>query len=148
VATEGVSGDVWIDREREEVFEWLVQPEHQTVWQSELEEFEPHYEGLPEEGETARGVVKVAGVRFEWIAEITAYEWADCFAFESVDSPFPFSVHWWLEDDEGGTRLHYEGSAQVGGFLGRMSRPIVNRVYGSGLRHNFEHLKEVLEDDA
>lgn len=144
-----VRGDVWIDRDRREVFDWLVEPEHQTVWQSELVEFEPYYEGVPDAGDEARGVVKVAGKRFEWLAEITEYEEGESFAFESRESPVSFAVRWWLEDDDGGTRLHYTGRAgSVGGVFGRLTDPIVRRVYGSGLADNFEQLKRILEEEG
>jgi uncharacterized protein YndB with AHSA1/START domain len=138
---------VTINRPREEVFDYLTDPDTQTVWQSGLQDFEGDWQGELNVGDRARGTVKVAGKKVQWETETTAVERPERVAFRSVEAPFEFELSYSLVDRGGSTEVIHEGStASMGGFFGKLADPLVARMYQRDMNSNLENLKSILEE--
>lgn len=138
---------ITINRPREEVFEYLTRPDTQTVWQSNLIDFEASdWHTPPQVGDQSKGAVKVAGRRVEWTSETTDVEPPERVTFRSVDAPFPFEFTYNLSDQGDATEVTYQGATKsMGGFFGKLADPIVARMYERDMRSNLENLKALLE---
>ena len=136
-----------IDRPREEVFTYLVDPESQTIWQSGLQEFDADWTDEPKVGDRARGTVKVAGKRLRWETEVTAAKRPERIVFRSVESPFPFEISYTLVDSDGSTEVRHDGSTEaLGGFFGKLADPLVARMYQRDMNSNLANLKAIMEE--
>jgi len=137
---------VTINRPREEVFDYLTDPETQTTWQSGLQEFEADSKE-PQVGDRARGTLKVAGKKVRWEAETAEVERPGRVAYRSVEAPFPFELSFTLVDRGGSTEVTHEGSTEsMGGFFGKLADPLVARMYQRDMDSNLANLKAILEE--
>src|SRR5687767_15191127 len=100
---------ITIDRPREEVFTYLVDPETQTIWQSGLQEFNADWIDEPKVGDRARGTVKVAGKKVQWEAEVAETKRPERIAFRSVKAPFPFEISYSLVPSGSSTEVLHDG---------------------------------------
>jgi uncharacterized membrane protein len=138
---------ITIDRPRSEVWEYLIDPANQTVWQTSLVEFERDGEGEPQLGERSRGVVKVAGRRVEWTTETVQVDSGKVVSVQSIEAPFPFTYRTELEDADGGTRVTIHSETEsLGGFFGKLGDPIVQKMYSRDVHASLENLKSILEE--
>jgi uncharacterized membrane protein len=142
-----VDETIMIDRPRKEVWDYLLDPGNQTVWQSNLTEFDADWENEPAIGDRFRAEGKVAGRRIQWTAKVTDISRAESWAFESEDAPFPFSFRWTVDDTDAGTRVSVHGeSPGFSGFFGKLAEPLVIRMFSRDLQANLENLKAILEE--
>ena len=138
---------VTIEKPAQDVFNYLVDPDTQTVWQSGLQEFDADWEDEPKIGDLARGTVKVAGKKVRWIAEITEVRRPERMAFRSVEAPFPFELSFTLVDRGGATEVQYDGSTEaMGGFFGKLADPLVAHMYQRDMNSNLANLKAIFEE--
>ena len=138
---------VTIDRPIEEVFSYLVDPKTQTIWQSGLQDFEADWEDEPKVGDRARGTVKVAGKKVRWETETVEVQRPERLIYRSVESPFPFEISWTLVDRGGSTEARHDGSTEaLGGFFGKLTDPLVARMYQRDMNSNLANLKAIMEE--
>lgn len=139
---------VTINRPRDEVFRYLVDPDTQTVWNSGLQEFTTaDWSGEPRVGDRAKGTVKVAGRQLHWEAETTEVETPTHIVYRSVQAPFPFTLAFALVDLDGATEVQHDGSTEaMGGFFGKFADPLVALMYQRDMNSNLANLKTILED--
>ncbi len=144
-----IEENIVIDRTREEIRAFLRNPENGPVWQSNLTELTQLDDGDPKKGTRYRGVVRVAGRRIEWTAEIA--EWDDVAFYElrTIDSPIGFDLRFDFDEVPDGTRVTIRQQiAPFGGFFGKLADPLVTRMYTRDVRGNLETLKDILQSDA
>lgn len=138
---------ITIDRSREEVFTYLVDPDTQTIWQSGLQEFDADWTDAPKVGDRARGTVKVAGKKVQWETETTEVNRPERIAFRSVEAPFRFEISYTLVDSGGSTEVRHDGSTEaMGGFFGKLADPLVAHMYQRDMNSNLANLKAILEE--
>jgi carbon monoxide dehydrogenase subunit G len=141
-----VEETILIKRNREDVFDFASDPENVLLYSSNLIEFEQTSPGPAGKGTTNRGVVKVAGKKFEWTSEITEFDRGRRWASRSVESPMAWSIEINYEDDAGDTLVHWRQEAEsYGGFFGKLADPLVTRMYAKDVKSNLEKMKELLE---
>ena len=142
-----IHAQVGIDRPIEEVYDYISNPERQTVWQSNLVEFEAeNWQGVPKVGDRARGAIRVAGRRVNFTTETTETQRPNRLAFRSVESPFPFEFSYNLAEHMGTTELSYDGRTEtMGSFFGKLADPFVARMYERDMNANLENLRAILE---
>jgi ligand-binding SRPBCC domain-containing protein len=144
-----VDDSIVIERPRQEVWEFATDPDNIMLTNSNLVEFDKLTDGPVGEGTRFRGVVKVAGKKLEWTSEVTKFDAPSTFAQQSIESAIPFTVEVTYEDADGGTRMSWhQESESFGGVFGKLSDPIVTRMYAKDVRANLESTKEILEADA
>ena len=138
---------VTINRPRDDVFSYLMDPDKMPVWQSGLEEFDADWRDDPKVGDRARGVVKVAGKKVRWETEISEIRRPERAAIRSVEAPFSYEMSYTLEDRDGATELFHDGvTGSLGGFFGKLADPFVARMYQRDMNSNLNNLKALLED--
>ena len=138
---------VTIDRAREEVFDYLVAPATQTVWQSGLQEFEADWSDVPKVGDRARGKVKVAGKTVHWETETTKVQRPERVAYRSIEAPFSYELSYTLIDHGESTEVRHEGTTgSLGGFFGKLADPLVTLMYQHDMNSNLSNLKSLLEE--
>ncbi len=136
-----------IDQPRERVFDAIVDPDSQPLWQSGLLEYEALYEGAPQKGGRTRGVTKAAGRKIEWVGEFTEVDRPSRVAGRTVESPFPFEFSYTLTEADGATHVAYHGeSGSLGGFFGKLGDPIVAKMYERDMKANLANLKAIIEE--
>jgi uncharacterized protein YndB with AHSA1/START domain len=140
--------NVTINRPRDEVFRYLVDPDTQTVWNSGLQEFEvADWSGEPKVGDRAKGTIKVAGKQVHWETETTEVEPPARVVYKSVEAPFPFTLAFTLVDHDGVTEVQHDGSAGgMSGFFGKLADPFVAKMYQRDMNSNLANLKAILEE--
>lgn len=140
-----IEESIHIDRPVDEVFAFATEPANQTLIASNMLAFET--DGPMRKGARSEGVTKVAGRRVEWTSEVVEYEQDRRVEIRSVDAPMDFHITWSYTADDGGTRVDFvQEVPSVGGFFGRMSDPIVTKMYARDVRANLENLKVLLEE--
>lgn len=143
-----VDDSIVISRPRSDVWEAMTDPATVLLTNSNLDEFEQVTDGPVSTGTRYRGVVRVAGKRIEWISEVTEIEPEERLIQRSIEAAIPFSLEFRCEDADGGTRVVWHQEADsYGGFFGKLTDPIVTRMYAKDVRSNLEKLKELLESE-
>ena len=143
-----VDDSIMINRPRGEVFAFAIDPENIPVYSSNLIEFEQVTEGPVGKGTRNRGSVKVVGKRIDFTVEVVDFNDGHRVASRSIESPIPFELDVTYEDTAGGTKVSWhQESPGFGGFFGKLTDPLVNRMYAKDVRSNLEKLKELLEAD-
>lgn len=136
---------IHIDRPVGDVFVFATDPANQTLIASNLIAFD--MDGPMRKGARAEGVVKVAGRRVEWTSEVVEFEQDRKVEIRSVESPMAFHITWTYEPDGDGTRVDFvQEVPSIGGFFGRMSDPLVTKMYARDVRANLGNLKTLLEE--
>lgn len=136
-----------IDRPRKEVWDYATDPANKAVWMNNVLEQHASRAGQPEVGDRARVVSKVAGRRFTATQEVTRVLPGEAIAFESVEGPVTYTFAWSFEDVDRGTRFTIRGeSPGFGGFFGKLSDPLVLRLFERDMRASLENLKTILEE--
>lgn len=140
-----IEDSIHIERPVSDVFAFATDPANQTLIASNMLTFE--VDGPMEKGARPEGVTKVAGRRVEWTSEVTEFEPGRKMEVRSVDAPMDFHITWTYEPDGDGTRVGFvQEVPSIGGFFGRMSDPIVTKLYARDVRANLENLRTLLEE--
>jgi uncharacterized membrane protein len=141
-----ISQSITIDRPRAEVFAWMQDPANQPMFQSNLIAYERLDDGPIDKGSRVRGETRVAGRTIEWTSEFTEYDEPNMAAFRSIEAPMEFEGTYTYEDAGEGTKVTYDFQVSgIGGFFGKLTDPIVTKMYERDVRSNLENLKEILE---
>lgn len=141
-----ITESIVIDRPRQEVWDFLVEPDNILMTSSNLHEYEQVGGGDIGVGTRFRGVVKVAGRELEWTNEVTQFDPAKALHTRSLESTIDFTYDTDLADANGGTEVTvHQDVGSFGGFFGKLADPLVVRMYRKDVRSNLEKMKEVLE---
>jgi ligand-binding SRPBCC domain-containing protein len=141
-----VEETILIKRPRDEVFAFATDPANVPLYSSNLVEFEKTSDGPVGKGTTYRGLVKVAGRSLKWTSEVAEYDQGRRFVNRSVESPMAWEMQVSYEDDSGDTLVHWRQETDgYGGFFGKLTDPLVTRMYAKDVKSNLEKLKELLE---
>ncbi len=136
---------IYIERAPEEVHRFIFNPENTLLWQTNLIDYEL-LSDRPEKGAIVRSTVKVAGRRLENEMEYAELDVGHRTLLRSTKAPLEFTIEQTFEPVDNGTRLIYQVEVKsLGGFFGKLSDPLVTRIFGRDVRSNLENLKELLE---
>lgn len=143
-----ITEEVTIERPLEDVFAFISDPDNQTLINSNMLRYTT--DGPPEKGRRSSGTTKVAGREIEWTSEITEFDPPRRIEFRSIEAPMGFHLTYELDDVTSHTtrvRFHQEVDS-LGGFFGKLSDPLVTRLYAHDVKSNLAHLRELLEDEG
>ena len=140
-----VDESIVINKPREEVLEFMIDPENVAVYSSNVVEYEKVSGENDKVGRKCRGAVKVAGRRLELTDELVEVEEGRRAKTVSEDATVPYSLEFTYEDEGEGTKLtwHQEVESLKGVF--KFADPIVLRLYARDVRSNLEQAKDILE---
>ena len=140
-----VDESIVINKPREEVWQFMIDPENVPVYSSNVVEYEKVSGENDQVGRKCRGAVKVAGRRLELTDELVEIDEGRRAKTVSEDATVPYSLEFTYEDEGGGTKLtwHQEVESLKGVF--KFADPIVLRLYARDVRSNLEKAKDILE---
>lgn len=110
---------VFINRPRQDVFEFLSNPAHMPKWQPALISAEWTSPGTPAIGSTYRTLAKGFGGTAEYLLEITHWDPPNRYSYKSVKIPFPGSIEssYTFASKENGTQVTWEVQITAAGLL-------------------------------
>lgn len=135
-----------IDAPVEEVFAYLTDPTNELEWVSSAREREI-VAGDGGKGTRFRAVDQFLAKRIEFLYEVTEHDAPKRYAYQTVEGPFPGEIAVTLVPDGGDTTLTFAANAEAGfkGFFGKLTEPIVTRIFERDTSADLAKLRELVE---
>jgi uncharacterized membrane protein len=141
-----VEESIIIAKPRGEVFAFAADSTHYLDWVTTVIQLEATPPGPFRADTTVKGVMRVAGRNLEWTAKMAEFQEGVVFGLQSVEAAMPFHYAYRFEDVAEGTRVTFRNEIPpVGGLFGKLTEPVVVRVYSHGVKANLANLKALLE---
>lgn len=143
-----VEEEIIIQRPPEDVFAFTTAPENDRLWSSTAVERRVESDGPIQVGTRIKAVDKFLGRRIESTFEVTEHEPNRRSAIKFVSGPVRAEGTYTFEPASGGTRFRWTLQAPpgLGGlYLGRVTDPLVTRIFRRRLQRDLRRLKEVME---
>ncbi len=114
-----------------------------------FETIEQSPEGPVEKGTRWHQTMRMLGKKMETSDEVVEIDVGHRLVIRSIDSPFPYTMEYVLQDTDEGTHVvcHAE-MGESGGFFGKVTEPMVARLIEHEFRGQLERLKALAEADA
>ena len=133
-----------IGRTPQEVFDYVTDPANDVKWQESAKSSEWVSEAPHGVGSQVHSVNRFMGRNIDSMLEITAWDPPGAFGQKAVSGPIPFEIAMRLEEQDGGTKLTINGTAEAGGFF-KIAEGLVGKQLQKQIEKDFETLKQVLE---
>ena len=134
---------VQLARPVDQVFAFLADPRNLPTWQSDLIEIEQLTEGPLSAGSHIREVRRMGQRQSENRAEVQVFEPNQRLVLKTTTQP-QVTVSYWLEADNGQTRLKYQFVMLTTGIM-RLLEPLIAGAIKKQSDQDFEKLKHLLE---
>lgn len=142
-----IDKSVAIAKSRKEVWDYITNPDNMTLWNGNFDEYDADWDDEPKAGDSFRLVQRVAGRRIEMAGEVSEVTPAEVWANEITEAPFPASNRITLEDVQDGTKVSFHAETPgLGGFFGKLTEPVVAKMFGRQVQSNLDNLKTLLEE--
>jgi carbon monoxide dehydrogenase subunit G len=125
---------ICINRQKQEVFDWMSDPTNDAQWRSGSEFAEWTSDGPIGAGSTLRSVDSFLGRKIEAASEITTWDPPHQYGFKSVGGSFPTKFTFRLESNESGTQLTAGGEIEFSGFF-----KLVEWLFGKQIKRQVEN---------
>jgi carbon monoxide dehydrogenase subunit G len=135
----------YIDRPKQEVFEFVTDPANDTKWRDSASSAEWISEGPVGVGSTQRSVDKFLGRKIELTTEVTAWDPPNKYGLKTLSGPVPTESTITFESEGSGTQLMINGQVEFGGFF-KMTEGLIGKQVEKQLDTDFNGLKRVLEE--
>lgn len=136
---------VVINQPIEKVFEFVGNPENDSLWQTQIQEAKITSDGPIGVGSTTSQTAHFLGRGIETTGEITKYERNRMFAWKSTSGPIPGEGQTTVEaEGEGQTKVTIMANLDIGGFF-KLAEPLVARSGRRQIEANMANLKDILE---
>lgn len=139
-----VSVEREIDRDREAVAAFVMDPANDTRWIKALASVRTLDGGPVGVGTRVERVASFLGRRIEYVNEIVALEPGKRLVMRSVKAPFPMEVTYELEDAPQGTVMRIKAGGDAGGFY-RLAGPLLAAAVRRGIAKDLSELKALME---
>lgn len=135
-----------IDAPIEDVFAYLTDPTNELEWVSSAREREV-VDGDGGKGSHIRAVEQWLAKRLEFLYEVTEHDPPSRYALRTLEGPFPGEIDFRLSTSDGGTTLTYTAIAEAGfkGFFGKLTEPLVTRIFERDTSADLAKLKALVE---
>jgi carbon monoxide dehydrogenase subunit G len=144
----GVQESVTIARPPQEVFDFLANFENLSAFDAFVTSSGQVGDGPPELGTRGRGTTRYMGQQFDWMVEFTVFEPPRRMVSRSVEGKRDVTATFTLEPVGDGTRVTERlETGAMGGLLGRLPGPLLNRLLARSLRGNLKTLGRVLAEN-
>lgn len=142
-----VEESVVIARPQQEVFDFLANFGNLSVYDAFVTASGQVRDGAPGLGTRGWGTTRYMGQQFDWTVEFTEFEPPRRMVSRSLEGKRDLTATFTLEPAGGGTRVTERlETGAMGGLLGRLPDPLVNRLLGRSLRGNLKTLGRVLAE--
>ena len=139
-----IEHSVVIKRDLEDVFNFLITPENNPIWQSGITKSRKTSDGPIGVGSTAQDTRKYMGKEFETTYRITGYETNAGQGFKSLSGPIQFEGSYGFETVKDGTRFTFTIRGKTGKFTSFIE-PVAVRMARKQVEADSANLKNVLE---
>lgn len=139
-----IRNSIFINRPPQDVFNAIIDPAKQSLWQSMTESAEWTSNGSQGVGSTQRVVARFLGRKIESDIEVTGWEPPHKLDFKFVNGPYPAEVSNIFEPQGDGTLLTSLSHGEMGSFF-KLAEGLVARQLKNQLDANNETLKLLLE---
>ncbi len=142
-----VKAEVKINRTRQEVARYAVNPVNDVVWITGIVEVKMLSDQPVALGTTVERIATFLGRRIEYVLEVVEYEPESLLAMRSIKGPFPMDVRYEFEKASGATlaRIRIQGESK--GFY-KLAAPVLSRAVRRSIENDLETLKDILESGA
>ncbi len=134
---------LFINRPRQEVFDYVTNFNNDAKWQKMIESVEL-VSGGSDVGSVWRYKLKFLGKEIESEIEVTGYNPPNSASVKSSGGPVPFENLYTFESQDGGTKLTIAGQAEVGGFFS-LAEGMFKKQFEKQMDSDADRLKQVLE---
>ena len=142
-----VKAEVVINRSREDVTRFAMNPDNDPVWISGIREVKMLTEPPLAQGTKVERVATFMGKRIEYVLEVVEYDPKALLAMRSVKGPFPMNVSYEFEEVAGGTLARIRIQGEASGFY-KLAAPVMSRAVKRNITNDLKALKELLESSA
>ena len=142
-----VTAEVLIQRNREEVARYAIDPENDPVWIGGIVEATPPGDPSLRSGSRVQRAAKFLGRRIEYVLEVTDLESEGLLGMKSLKGPFPMDVTYQFRELEGDTLARITVQGNAGGFY-KVAAPLMARMVKRNISKDQKALKELLEAQA
>ena len=142
-----VKAEIIIDRSREDVASFAMDPDNDTVWIGGITEARMLTEPPVAQGTQVERVATFLGKRIEYVLEVIEHDPKAILAMRSVKGPFPMVVSYEFEEATGGTLARIRIQGEAGGFY-RLAGPLLARSVKRNITKDLARLKALLESEA
>jgi uncharacterized membrane protein len=136
--------DVLISRPLDEVFAFVSDVRNRPRWDNSVDSEELTYPEPIEVGTTARTRLRSMGREYQYTWEIVEYEPPTRMRVESTSGPFPTTLAFEFDGQDGGTRVEAWVTGRPGGLM-RLLQPMIARTTQQSLDRGYARLKRLLE---
>ena len=141
-----ITAEVTIDRKREDVAWFAMDPENDPVWIGGVIEAKMVTKPPFGKGTKVARVAKFLGRRMEYTPEVIRYEPGKLLEM-STDVPFEMTIRYEFEDAGDGTLARVRVQGEGSGFY-RLAAPLLARVVKRNVSSDLQTLKRLLESSA
>lgn len=142
-----VEESVVTSRPQQEVFDFLADFANLAAYDAFVTESGPVGDGPPGRGTRGRGTTRFMGKESRWTVEYTDFDPPRRMVSRSVEGDRDITATFILEPAGSGTRVTERlETPNLGGLMGKLPDPLVNRLLGRSLRRNLKTLRRVLEE--
>ena len=140
-----VQVEVLINRPRNEVTSYAMDPGNDPIWISGIVEAKALTDPPMSTGTQVARVAKFMGKRIEYVLEVVEYDPESFLAMKSVKGPFPMEVSYRFQETTGGTlaQIHVQGEAS--GFYSKIAGPVMSLAVKRNVTKDLKRLKGLLE---
>lgn len=142
-----VEESVIVGRPSQEVFDFLARFENLAVYDAFVTVSGQVGDGPPGLGTRGWGTTRFMGQQFDWMVELTEFEPPRRLVSRSIEGNGDLTATFTIEPNGAGTRITERlETPAMGGLLGKLPDPLVNRLLGRSLRRNLKTLTRVLAE--
>ena len=138
---------VVIKRPIKDVFEYVSKAENMPTWAEKVMQAEQTSEGTVDVGTTCFVVTKGMGMELKQDFVVTECEKNHVYSAKSTSGPVSMETRYEFETVEGGTRLHLNVTAELGGLI-KFAGPLLTRRLKKQLQDDHANLKRLLESQG
>ena len=139
-----VTTDLVIERPREDVAGYVIDPAHDPVWIGGIREAEMLTPQPVAVGTRVRRIASFLGRKFEYVLEVARLEPNAEVVMRSVQGPFPMTVTYGFDDAGDGTRMSIRVQGGGRGFY-RVAGPVMASAVRRNIAGDLKRLKALLE---
>ena len=139
-----VDAEVVIDRTREEVASYAMDPANDPVWIGGIKSARMITDPPLGIGTRVERVASFLGKRIEYVLEVVEYEPAERIAMRSVKGPFPMHVTYVFLPAPDGTAAQIRVQGESVGFYS-IAGPLLSKAVRRNITNDLKGLKKILE---
>ena len=138
--------EVDIDRPREEVAAFAVDPDNATSWYENIERVEWQTTPPLAVGSRLSFVARFLGRELAYTYEVVEHEAGERFVMRTAEGPFPMeTTYTWRDTEGGGTHMTLRNRGEPAGFS-KLSAPLMRPAMRRANTKDLRALKRLLED--